>query len=142
MKHSENNGKYSYLNAISHMAAASIGEIVACGIRVPTEVVKQRAQASITSSMSILRQILAQPRVLSTLYTGFGITIMREVPFTVIQFPLWEAMKQAQANYRGVKQVTPVEAAGFGSLAGAIGAAATTPLDVIKTRVMLSDKVR
>src|SRR4051812_43036234 len=29
---------------IEHMAAASLGEVAACAVRVPTEVVKQRAQ--------------------------------------------------------------------------------------------------
>jgi solute carrier family 25 S-adenosylmethionine transporter 26 len=123
------------------MISASVGEIVACAIRVPTEVIKQRAQASSSSSASIFRQVLAGRQVFSTLYTGFGITIMRELPFTVIQFPLWEALKRGQANFRGVEQVSPVEAAIFGSVAGAVAAAATTPLDVIKTRVMLSREV-
>lgn len=39
-------------------------------------------------------------------------------------------------DYRG-SHATAVEAAIFGSMSGAIAAALTTPLDVIKTRIML-----
>ncbi|OBT57218.1 hypothetical protein VE04_02699 [Pseudogymnoascus sp. 24MN13] len=35
------------------------------------------------------------------LYRGWSITIFREVPFTVIQFPLWEAMKKWRLRTTG-----------------------------------------
>lgn len=139
---------------IAHMLAASIGEVVACAVRVPTEVVKQRAQAvQHPSSLAALQHILAQRRtaglgtVWRELYRGWSITIMREVPFTVIQFPLWEAMKQwykRRTSKGGLtspvvhKDVPVLESAVFGSVAGAIAAATTTPLDVLKTRMMLA----
>jgi len=75
---------------IAHMAAASLGEIAACAGRVPTEVVKQRAQAGqYGSSLGVLKAILSQhraiglPGVWRELYRGWSVTIMREVPFTV-----------------------------------------------------------
>ncbi|KAM7095863.1 mitochondrial S-adenosylmethionine carrier protein isoform X5 [Mycteria americana] len=43
-------GSTSYLTPATHMVAASLGEVVACLIRVPSEVVKQRAQVSPPSS--------------------------------------------------------------------------------------------
>src|SRR3954471_10004427 len=44
---------------IEHMVAASLGEVAACAVRVPTEVVKQRAQAGqYPSSISALQGIL------------------------------------------------------------------------------------
>lgn len=134
-------------NALAHMAAASLGEIAACAVRVPTEVVKQRAQAGQHggSSARALRAILAQSAhgggvsaVWRALYRGWGITVFREVPFTVIQFPLWESMKAWRRRTTGEARVRAAESAVFGSVAGAVAAAATTPLDVLKTRVMLS----
>ncbi len=86
------------------------------------------------------------------LYRGFGITVLREVPFTVVQFPLWEGMKSWRTAYkteirkRTVKEdereenSTAIESAVFGSISGAIAAAATTPLDVLKTRLMLAPR--
>lgn len=134
----------------AHMLAASLGEVAACAVRVPTEVVKQRAQAKQhPSSLSALRAILSLrathgfARMWAELYRGWGITIMREVPFTVIQFPLWEGMKkwslarQKPAQNRS-QSVSATESALFGSVSGAIAAGLTTPLDVLKTRMMLA----
>ena len=63
---------------------------------------------------------------------------MREVPFTVIQFPLWEAMKQYRKSTTGRDSISALESGLFGSAAGAIAAGFTTPLDVLKTRMMLA----
>ena len=133
------------------MAAASIGEVAACAVRVPTEVVKQRAQAvQAPSSLAALQSIwrLRKPSgalggvgmigVWRELYRGWGITVMREVPFTVIQFPLWEAMKEWRRRTEGRDSTTGWESGIFGSLAGAVAAGITTPLDVLKTRMMLA----
>ncbi|KAF4976552.1 hypothetical protein FZEAL_6786 [Fusarium zealandicum] len=138
--------KSSWRDPLVHMAAASAGEVAACAIRVPTEVVKQRAQAGHHggSSAAALRAILSRysshgfTAMWRELYRGWGITVFREVPFTVIQFPLWEAMKGWGRRRRGGREVTGAESAIYGSMAGGFSAALTTPLDVLKTRVMLS----
>ncbi|KAL1840529.1 hypothetical protein VTJ49DRAFT_350 [Mycothermus thermophilus] len=168
--------------ALEHMLAASAGEIAACAVRVPTEVVKQRAQAGLHggSSLSALKHILSHHNpshhggglhssikgltaVWRELYRGWGITVLREVPFTILQFPLWEALKAwgrerkartgrglfGDANipppsshhshrHQPLTEVSAPESALYGSLAGAVAAGVTTPLDVLKTRVMLS----
>ncbi|WPG99010.1 Hypothetical protein R9X50_00181200 [Acrodontium crateriforme] len=143
--------------ALGHMIAASLGEVAACAVRVPTEVVKQRAQAKqFPSSRAALVAILSQRserglvHVWRELYRGWSVTVMREVPFTVIQFPLWEIMKEWRRDQRrtankstatpqGV-EVSALESALFGSVSGAIAAGLTTPLDVLKTRMMLATK--
>lgn len=71
---------------------------------------------------------------------------MREVPFTIVQFSLWEYFKasysyrQHQRTGRQEGLVTATESAVFGSIAGAFAAGLTTPLDVLKTRIMLARK--
>ncbi|KAK1071678.1 hypothetical protein LTR33_010390 [Friedmanniomyces endolithicus] len=107
-----NNGR-GEAGAGTHMLAASLGEIAACAVRVPTEVVKQRAQAGQhPSSLKALTSILALRRthgmghVWRELYRGWGITVMREVPFTVVQFPLWEGMKAYSLRRRRQQQPT------------------------------------
>lgn len=130
---------------IEHMAAASVGEVAACAVRVPTEVVKQRAQArQQQSSLAALRSILEQRREIGVvgvwreMYRGWGVTVMREVPFTMIQFPLWEALKEWRRRKTGKDGIGAVESGVFGSVAGAVAAGVTTPLDVLKTRLMLA----
>jgi solute carrier family 25 S-adenosylmethionine transporter 26 len=127
--------------ALVHMLA----EVAACAVRVPTEVIKQRAQASQhPSSLSALTHILNQRQtrglvhVWKELYRGWSITIIREVPFTIIQFPLWEALKRYRCSQTGRREVTGWEGGLLGSVAGAVAAGLTTPLDVLKTRMMLA----
>ena len=136
-----------------HMLASSLGEVAACAIRVPTEVVKQRAQAGYFSGSSLLalQDILAfrhqrngYRTVVQELYRGGRATILREIPFTILQFSLWEYLKssysisrQREFKRKEKNTVTAAESAVFGSVAGAIAAGITTPLDVLKTRIML-----
>lgn len=87
----------SYSNILSdpvvHMTAASLGEVAACTIRVPTENVKQKMQAGLHSSTTETIGSIYRTGGLGGFYNGFGITIMREIPFAVVQFPIYEAMK-------------------------------------------------
>lgn len=91
--------------------------------------------------MSALSNIYSTQGLLG-FYRGYSITIFREIPFSFIQFPLYESLKH-QFYLRKGRIAEPWEAAVFcGSISGAVAAAATTPLDVIKTRIMLAGKVR
>lgn len=96
-------------------------------------------------------------------YRGFGITVIREViilptyfpgrrlpvrwtkiPFTSLQFPMYEFFKHRLSLLLHHKPASlrPYEASLCGSVAGGIAAAVTTPLDVLKTRIMLDLRVR
>ncbi|KAL1919757.1 uncharacterized protein VTP21DRAFT_1688 [Calcarisporiella thermophila] len=122
-----------------HMAAASCGEIAACLIRVPTEVIKQRMQAKqFRTTSDAVNAVFRNEGVLG-FYRGYLSTVFREIPFTCVQFPLYEYLKLSYAELRQ-RRIEPAEAAVCGSIAGGFAAAVTTPLDVVKTRVMLSHK--
>ncbi|BGP41026.1 S-adenosylmethionine transporter [Rhodotorula kratochvilovae] len=127
-----------------HMLSASSGEVAACLVRVPTEVVKQRAQtAAASSSLDVARRVWAQEG-LRGFYRGFGSTVAREIPFTCLQFPLYERLKlllaQRTVPSQRVSDLPAHHAAACGSLAGGVAAGLTTPLDVCKTRIMLRAK--
>ncbi|KAM4582207.1 mitochondrial S-adenosylmethionine carrier protein isoform 1-T1 [Fundulus diaphanus] len=125
---------------VSHMLAASLGEIVACLIRVPTEVVKQRTQASpSSSSYNMLRATLTEEGFRG-LYRGYSSTVLREIPFSLVQFPLWEYLKTLWSQRQG-HTLHSWQSAVCGALAGAAAALVTTPLDVAKTRIMLAKAV-
>ena len=72
------------------------------------------------------------------LYRGYCTTVLREVPFSLLQFPAWEALKAEAAARSGRECATPAQSAACGAVAGGAAAAATTPLDVAKTRIMLA----
>ncbi|CEP21935.1 Putative mitochondrial carrier protein PET8 [Cyberlindnera jadinii] len=129
-------------SALSHMASASCGEVAACLVRVPAEVIKQRTQTSKFSSSWQTFQALWNNHGgegLRGFYRGWSTTIMREIPFTMIQFPLYEWLKKKWALKQKVEKVNPLQGALCGSIAGGFAAAVTTPLDVLKTRIMLED---
>ncbi|XP_071068252.1 mitochondrial S-adenosylmethionine carrier protein isoform X2 [Dasypus novemcinctus] len=112
----------SYLMPVKHMLAASAGEVVACLIRVPSEVVKQRAQVSASSrTFQIFSNILYQEGI-QGLYRGYRSTVLREA--------LW--------SWRQDHVVDSWQSAVCGAFAGGVAAAVTTPLDVAKTRIMLA----
>ncbi|XP_061252432.1 mitochondrial S-adenosylmethionine carrier protein isoform X5 [Bos javanicus] len=91
----------SYFMPVTHMLAASVGEVVACLIRVPSEVVKQRAQVSASSgTFHIFSNILCQEGI-QGLYRGYKSTVLREIPFSLVQFPLWESLKAGSSTASG-----------------------------------------
>uniref|UniRef100_A0A0K0EET8 S-adenosylmethionine mitochondrial carrier protein n=1 Tax=Strongyloides stercoralis TaxID=6248 RepID=A0A0K0EET8_STRER len=120
---------------------ASVGEISACIVRVPTEHIKQLAQTSRykLAKGNLIEIMKCELRLngFMGLYRGYFSTVCREIPFSFIQFPIWEGMKVKWAESRNKDKCSPFESAIFGSIAGSFSAFLTTPLDVAKTRIML-----
>lgn len=125
--------------SFGHMIAASIGEVSACLIRVPVEVVKQRTQSlQSPSSIATFKKTLTNEGI-KGFYRGYYSTVIREVPFSALQFPLWEYLKSCTSQYTR-KPVTALQSSLCGAISGGIAAGITTPLDVAKTRIMLANK--
>ncbi|KAK7078512.1 hypothetical protein SK128_001116, partial [Halocaridina rubra] len=104
---------------VVHMIAASAGEVTACIIRVPMEVVKQRRQAQLyQSSIQVVRDTLKYEGIRG-LYRGYFSTVTREIPFSLIQFPLWELFKKTWSGYQG-RYVDSWQSSLCGALADAL----------------------
>ncbi|KAL8771205.1 MAG: hypothetical protein Q9209_003376 [Squamulea sp. 1 TL-2023] len=79
------------------------------------------------------------------LWRGYTALVARNLPFTAMQFPLFEFLRSQIYRYRerqGSKSGTLLEtglvtAFSAGS-AGTLAAVVTTPIDVVKTRIMLA----
>ncbi|XP_047438077.1 solute carrier family 25 member 55a [Mugil cephalus] len=73
------------------------------------------------------------------LYRGLGATLMRDVPFSIVYFPLF-------ANLNRLGKPSPEESSPFywaflsGCAAGSIAAVAVNPCDVVKTRLQSLNK--
>lgn len=74
----------------------------------PVEVTKQRKQALIMDN---------KPLDLKILYRGYWSTVLRDTPFSIIQFPLWEYLKTLY-SYHIERKVYPMESAICGAISG------------------------
>ncbi|KAI9696557.1 MAG: hypothetical protein M1836_005576 [Candelina mexicana] len=154
-----------------HATASSIAELVSCFILTPAEVLKQNAQmvnqkpsssspieslstaaqhpAAITQialkenpTLQVLRKFKSNP---TNLWRGYTALAARNLPFTAMQFPMFEHLKKTIQTYRrsrgrstGSLLETGIITAVSAGSAGSVAAVLTTPIDVVKTRIMLS----
>jgi len=126
------------------MAAAS-AEVMACLVRVPAEALKMRLQACQSTTVLSAFQTLYWQGGMRALYRGLPATIVLDVPFALLQFPVYEAVRGALARRRfqleaaGKQPLTSEgsEGALAGALAGSFAGLLTTPLDVVRTRHVL-----
>ena len=92
------------------------------------------------SALSVTRELLATKGIFG-LYKGTKATMLRDVSFSVVYFPLF-----ANLDRHGPRRAHDSSKSVFwwhfiaGCAAGAISAAAVTPADVIKTRLQLLNK--
>jgi len=137
---------------IANSAASSVAELVSCAILTPAEVIKQNAQMSgmggasptakrINVTIETLKKFRRQP---SALFQGYAALAGRNLPFTAIQFPIFEHFKatvkqhrQKNGTWTGSLPEHSLVTASSAGLAGSFAALLTTPIDVIKTRIML-----
>ncbi|VVC31840.1 Mitochondrial carrier domain,Mitochondrial substrate/solute carrier [Cinara cedri] len=122
-----------------HLCAGIVGEVVCCTTKVPVEIVKQRRQASPNQESIIkIMKTAYNNEGFFGFYRGYWTTVMRDVPFSMLQLPIWEYLKKEYKIFTG-KPLTPFEVAVCGSISGGIAAALTTPIDVTKTQIMLAN---
>ncbi|XP_025425411.1 S-adenosylmethionine mitochondrial carrier protein-like isoform X2 [Sipha flava] len=120
---------------VVHICAGIMGEVVCCTTKVPVEIVKQRRQASPNqeSIVRIMKNAYANEGFFG-FYRGFWTTVMRDIPFSMLQLPIWEYLKKEYKIFTG-RPLTTLEVA----LCGGIAAVITTPIDVTKTQIMLAN---
>nr|XP_009595343.1 S-adenosylmethionine carrier 1, chloroplastic/mitochondrial isoform X2 [Nicotiana tomentosiformis] len=124
------------LSAVAHLTAGALGGIAASFVRVPTEVIKQRMQTRQFASAPDAVRLIVSKEGFKGLYAGYGSFLLRDLPFDAIQFCIYE---QLRIGYKlaAKRDLNDPENAVIGAFAGALTGAITTPLDVIKTRLMV-----
>ena len=140
--------------ALVHSSASAVAEMASCMVLAPAEVIKQNAQmlrqgapakgGHGSTSLQAFRQ-LAGPGAAGRLFTGYTALIARNLPFTALQFPIFEHIRSRlwDSRLRGRKDQsrklleTGLIAGASAGSAGAFAAFVTTPSDVVKTRMML-----
>ncbi|XP_073146258.1 protein MITOFERRINLIKE 1, chloroplastic [Henckelia pumila] len=116
--------------------AGAMGNIMSSAIMVPKELITQRMQAGAKGrSWEVLLRILEKDGILG-LYAGYSATLLRNLPAGVLSYSSFEYLKAAVLRETGEAFLEPFQSVVCGALAGAISASLTTPLDVVKTRLM------
>lgn len=84
----------------------------------PVEIVKQRRQASPNqeSIFKIMKNAYSNEGVLG-FYRGFWTTVLRDIPFSMLQLPIWEYLKKEYAVFTG-EPLTTLDVAFCGSVSG------------------------
>ncbi|KAM9545127.1 mitochondrial glutamate carrier 1 isoform 2-T6 [Salvelinus alpinus] len=85
------------------------------------------------TAMQLTRELLRSQGI-AGLYKGLGATLLRDVPFSIIYFPLFANLNSLGG--RGVDGPAPFYVSfASGCIAGSTAAVAVNPVDVIKTRI-------
>ncbi|KAL8124298.1 protein MITOFERRINLIKE 1, chloroplastic-like [Apium graveolens] len=128
--------KLEYPSLLIPPTAGAFGNIISSAIMVPKELITQRMQTGAKGgSWEVLLKIVEKDGVLG-LYAGYSATLLRNLPAGVLSYSSFEYLKTAVLSRTKQTDMNPFESVICGALAGAIAATLTTPLDVVKTRLM------
>ncbi|XP_067090793.1 mitochondrial glutamate carrier 1 [Osmerus mordax] len=109
------------------------GRIAAQRKLMPETIPAGTVEAKSPTAMQLTRELL-KSKGIAGLYKGLGATLLRDVPFSVIYFPLFANLNNL--GKRGAEGPAPFYVSFIsGCLAGSIAAVAVNPVDVIKTRL-------
>lgn len=118
------------------LAAATSGVVSTLAhdsIMTPMDTVKQRLQLGYYRGIRHCVMHMARHEGFSAFYVALPTTLLMNLPFGAIMVTSNESLKTLLTGPSGERDIFTYLAAGSG--AGAIAAAATTPLDMIKTRL-------
>ncbi|KAG0048310.1 hypothetical protein BGZ83_006708 [Gryganskiella cystojenkinii] len=134
-------------DTLAHLAGGSIGDFFASFIYVPSEVLKTRMQLqgrynnpsfisgyNYKNTWHALQMIVKYDGV-GALYQGYRATLLRDVPFSALQFAFYEKFKVEARKWeaRPDGQMSLHIETACGAVAGGLAGFLTTPLDVMKT---------
>ncbi|XP_062318440.1 mitochondrial glutamate carrier 1 [Osmerus eperlanus] len=109
------------------------GRIAAQRKLMPETIPAGTVEAKSPTAMQLTRELL-KSKGIAGLYKGLGATLLRDVPFSIIYFPLFANLNNL--GKRGAEGPAPFYVSFIsGCLAGSIAAVAVNPVDVIKTRL-------
>jgi solute carrier family 25 S-adenosylmethionine transporter 26 len=129
------------------------GAMIACSVvLVPGEVIKTRMQAGTIDNMFAGIASIVKNDGIAGLYQGYFSTLLRDVPYTMLELGLYENIKSSIQRYNQRQQQQQNGGKGAGkdvvlsrkdeliaaAITGGITGYLTTPLDVIKTKLMLA----
>lgn len=130
-----------------HLGAGFLGDLVSSIVYVPSEVLKTRLQLQGPYNNPFFKsgynyrglshacRTIARTEGLSTFFYGYKATLIRDLPFSALQFAFYEKFRASAQKYSGSSDISLGLELATGGAAGGLAGVLTTPLDVIKTRI-------
>lgn len=135
---------------MTNLPPGFLADLASSPIYVPSEVIKTRLQLqgrynnpffnsgyNYRSSMHALMTIIRTEGA-SELFSGYKATILRDLPYSAMQFAFYEKEQQWARRYVGGKDIGLGLEIATGASAGGLAGIITCPLDVVKTRIQTS----
>ncbi|KAK9810207.1 hypothetical protein WJX72_006645 [[Myrmecia] bisecta] len=120
-------------------ATAAVGSSV---VKVPLAVCIRSVQAGMYANFFQASSSIVKAAGVRGLFTGFLPTLLEDVPDMAVKFTVYETLRPLHRKVFHGRQPTVVEDLLIGGVAGGVAAAATTPLDVVKTVMMCTASSR
>lgn len=141
---------FAFYGAASNMLSSSTplapgqiafvaGGVAAAGgsvVKVPLAVCIRSVQAGVYPNVFKAAGAITEAAGVRGLFTGYLPTLMEDVPDMAFKFAAYETLRQVHRRLNDGRKANVQEDFAMGACAGAFAAAATTPLDVIKTNMM------
>ncbi|KAL9119796.1 MAG: hypothetical protein Q9187_003650 [Circinaria calcarea] len=134
-------------NSLAYLAGGFLADFAASFVYVPSEVLKTRLQLqgrynnpffqsgyNYRSTLDAARTIVREEGV-SALFHGYKATIFRDLPFSAIQFAIYEQEQRLAKQWVGHRDIGLGLEIVTGATAGGMAGVLTCPLDVVKTRI-------
>jgi solute carrier family 25 protein 39/40 len=140
LRYTLNNNFSEETRIYSPLIAGCLGRICATFATSPFELVRTAAQANLSDGNSKLQkntlsniiQMIRTKQV--SPWTGLGITLLRDAPFSAVYWFSYEYLKQRLIAKHGNENLF-VYAFMSGALSGMVAALLTNPLDVVKSTI-------
>ncbi|KAI4340329.1 hypothetical protein MLD38_025179 [Melastoma candidum] len=126
-------------NPAAHAVSGVCATVASDAILTPMDMIKQRLQLHNSPYKGVLdcvRKVLREEKF-RAFYASYRTTVVMNAPFTAMHFSTYEATKRClmEVSPESMEDEGWVVHATAGAAAGALAAAVTTPLDVVKTQL-------
>ncbi|XP_033101880.1 mitochondrial glutamate carrier 1-like isoform X2 [Anneissia japonica] len=129
-------GRSANLNSLRNMPQGPPGELSSKLSPLLTRAYSATAAGSRTPTALEISRELFRAKGIMGVYRGFGATLMRDIPFSMLYFPLFAYLNEKGVPYEGGR-ATFGHSFVSGCLAATCASLSVNPIDVIKTRLQL-----
>lgn len=127
-------GQVSILRGVAAGAGAGVCQVIVTNPMEMLMITMQTREAQGMKPVGMAK--LGRELGFRRLYRDIPATLLRDIPFSMVFFPMHTSLSEAFANENGQTPVSKVLLSGL--ICGSTAAALSTPADVVKTRVMAS----